>query len=147
MNTIGRTRWVILRDLVIFQIKLVLDGAKDIALAPLSIIAAALDLFFPGARPGHRFYGVMRLGERFDRWLSLFAAADKADAREDGLFGASRAGSSSLLGRLEAIALGHDEPVDATPAARATAAGGHGARNAASAAAARARHGRTASGV
>jgi hypothetical protein len=144
MNTIGRTRWVILRDLVIFQIKLVLDGAKDIALAPLSIIAAALDLFFPGARPGHRFYGVMRLGERFDRWLSLFAAADKADAREDGLFGASRAGSPSLLGRLEAIALGNDEPVDAAPVAGAAA--GHGVRNAASAAA-RARHGRTASGV
>jgi hypothetical protein len=111
MTTTGRTRWVILRDLLIFQVKLVLDGGKDIVLAPVSIVAVALDLLSPGGRPGHRFYAVMRLGERFDRWLSLFSAADKADAYQDGLFGASRAGSSSLLGRLEQIVIGHEEEV------------------------------------
>jgi hypothetical protein len=111
MTTKGRTRWVILRDLGIFQIKLVLDGAKDIFLAPLSLTAAVLDLVFPGAQPGHRFYAVMRVGERFDRWLSLFSAAHKASAHEDGLFGASRAGSRSMLGKLEEIVIGHEEPV------------------------------------
>jgi hypothetical protein len=111
MTTTGRTRWVILRDLGIFQIKLVLDGAKDIFLAPLSLTAAVLDLVFPGAQPGHRFYAVMRVGERFDRWLSLFSAADKASAHEDGLFGASRAGSRSMLGKLEEIVIGHEEPL------------------------------------
>jgi hypothetical protein len=105
-----KTRWVILRDLLIFQIKLVLDGAKDIVIAPLSIAAAAVDIVFPGQRPGRFFYAVMRLGEHFDRWLSLFAAADKADAVSDGLFGASAAGSRSMLGRLEEIVLGHGEP-------------------------------------
>jgi hypothetical protein len=74
-------------------------------------LAAALDLFFPSRRPGHRFYAVMRVGERFDRWLSLFSAADKATAYEDGLFGASRAGSASMLGKLEAVVLGREEPV------------------------------------
>lgn len=111
MTRMGRTRWVILRDLAIFQVKLMLDGAKDIVLAPLSAVAAAFDVIFPGDRPGRRFYAVMRLGERFDRWLSLFAAAHKADALEDGLFGASRAGSRSLLGRLEEIVLGREEPL------------------------------------
>lgn len=110
MTRTTRTRWVILRDLLIFQAKLVLDGAKDILLSPLSIGAAVLDLLFPGPRPGHRFYAVMRLGERYDRWLSLFAAADKANAFDDGLFGASRAGSPSMVGRLEQIILGHEEP-------------------------------------
>lgn len=116
MTTTGRTRWVILRDLCIFQAKLFLDGAKDIALAPLSIGAVALDILFPGSQPGRRFYAVMRIGERFDSWLSLFSAASKASAHDDGLFGASRAGSDSLLGRLEAIVVGHDEPVDASGA-------------------------------
>jgi len=111
MTTRGRSRWVILRDLAIFQVKLVLDGGKDLVLAPLSLAAAALDLSFPGKRPGHRFYAVMRIGERFDRWLSLFAAADKADARSDGLFGASRAGSRTLLGKLEELVIGYEEPV------------------------------------
>lgn len=110
MTTKARTRWVILRDLMIFQIKLVLDGAKDIVLSPLSLMAAALDVLFPGDQPGRRFYAVMRVGERFDRWLSLFGAADKANAYEDGLFGASRAGTPSLLGKLEEILIGHEEP-------------------------------------
>jgi len=119
MTTKGRTRWVILRDLAIFQTKLVLDGAKDVVLIPFSFAAVALDLFFPGPRPGHRFYWVMRLGERYDRWLSLFGAADKASALEDGLFGASRAGSASFLGRLEAIVVGpeDEEPQPARPSA------------------------------
>jgi hypothetical protein len=111
MTSRGRTRWVILRDLAIFQMKLVLDGAKDIVLGPVSIGAVALDLLFPGPQPGHRFYAVMRVGERFDRWLSLFSAADKASAHEDGLFGASRAGSRSLLGKLEELVIGYEEPV------------------------------------
>ncbi len=115
MTTTGRTRWVILRDLGIFQVKLFLDGAKDIVLAPLSIGAVALDLVFPGSQPGSRFYAVMRIGEQFDRWLSLFSAASKASAHDDGLFGASRAGSESLLGRLEAIVIGHEEPVMDAP--------------------------------
>lgn len=114
MTIAGKTRWVILRDLVIFQIKLVLDGAKDIILSPLAIGAAAIDLFFPGARPGRRFYAVMRMGEGYDRWLSLFAAAHKADALDDGLFGASRAGNDSLLGRLEEIVIGGEEPIAPT---------------------------------
>lgn len=109
MRPDGRTRWVILRDLVIFQMKLALDGLKDLILAPASIAAAAVDILFPGTTPGSRFYAVMRIGERFDRWLSLFSAADEADPGRDGLFGASRAGTGSLLGKLEEIVLGYEE--------------------------------------
>jgi hypothetical protein len=117
MTRTGRTRWVILRDLAIFHTKLFMDGAKDVVLIPVSLGAAALDLFFPGSRPGHRFYAVIRLGERYDRWLSLFGAAEKASALEDGLFGASRAGSPGFLGRLEAMVIGEEEDVE-PPAAR-----------------------------
>ena len=101
---------VILRDMIIFQIKLALDGAKDIVFAPLAVVAVMIDIVFPGGRPGRTFYALMRVGERFDRWLSLFAAANTADPLTDGLFGSSRAGSGSMLGRLEEIAIGHAEP-------------------------------------
>ena len=100
---------VILRDLFIFQVKLVMDGLKDIVLSPVAIAAAAADMLWPGERTGHRFYAVMMVGERFDRWLNLFGAAGHAAADRDGLFGASRAGSVSMLGRLVAIVLGHEE--------------------------------------
>lgn len=116
MSTQGRTRWVLIRDLAIFQLKLVLDGAKDLILAPLALGAAVLDILSPGEQPGHRFYGVMRLGERYDSWLSLFAAADKATAHDDGLFGASRAGTPSFLGKLEELVIGREEEPNPAPA-------------------------------
>ena len=65
--------------------------------------AALFDLLF--GRPGRPllFYSVLRLSERFDLWLNVYGAADKAEMDEDGLFGASRAGSDSMLGKLEEI--------------------------------------------
>jgi hypothetical protein len=99
----SREESVILRDLIIFQIKLVMDGLKDIVLAPVSIVAAIADLLLPGTRRGHRFYAVMRVGERFDRWLNLFAAAERAGRSDDGLLGSERADPDSMLGRIESI--------------------------------------------
>jgi hypothetical protein len=102
----SHSRIVLVRDLAIFQVKLVLDGMKDLVLMPVTIGAAAADIIFPGARPGHRFYAVMSVGERFDRWLNLFSASERADASKDGLFGmgrGGRAGRNSLLGGLEEI--------------------------------------------
>jgi len=96
-------RRVVLRDFLIYEIKLVLDGLKGVAISLLALPALLIDLLHPGSQPGHRFYGVMRLGERLDRWLSLYGAADAAEGDPEGLFGVSRAGSPTLLGRLEAM--------------------------------------------
>ncbi|MGH7446051.1 MAG: hypothetical protein ACRELT_00730, partial [Longimicrobiales bacterium] len=106
---------VLLRDLLIFQVKLLLDGMKDVVLMPVTIVAAAIDIVFPGRRPGHRFYMVMALGERFDRWLNLFSASDRADASRDGLLGKGRAGRNTMLSEIEGMLFGHrgaeSEPV------------------------------------
>lgn len=91
---------VLLRDLIIFQVKLMLDGMKDFVLMPVTIAAAAVDIVVPGRRPGHRFYAVMTLGERFDRWLNLFSASDTADASKDGLF-AKPGARHSMLAEIE----------------------------------------------
>ena len=112
-------RKVVLRDLMIFQLKLMLDSVKDLVLSPLAFIAAGVDILFPTEVAGQRFYFLMRLGERFDSWLSLFGAAENADGNRGGLFGASRAGSLTMLGKLEAMVLGHDEPEEQTPFDRA----------------------------
>ena len=100
---------VVLRDLVIFQIKLLLDGVADLILSQASFLAVIIDLLFPADRKGQRFYAVMARAERFDRWLSLYGSADAADLDEDGLFGASQAGSDTLLGRLENLVTGRWE--------------------------------------
>ena len=103
------SRKVVVRDFAIFQVKLVLDGFKDGLLMGLSIGALVLDLF-RGGRRKRLFYRVMDLGERIDLWLNLHGAAARAEETEDGLFGASKAGSPSMLGRLEQTVRGGDEP-------------------------------------
>jgi len=103
------TRPILIRDFLIFQLKLVLDGFKDVFLFQASIVALVLDLFFGGKRK-RLFYSVMQFGERIDLWLNLHGAIKKGAASGDGLFGGSKAGSDSLLGQLEQVVRGGDEP-------------------------------------
>ena len=106
----SHARRVVLRDLMIFHAKLLLDGAKGIALLWVATGAALVDVVFPGERPGRLFYLVMRIGERADAWLNLYGAAAGASATDDGLFGRSKAGSATLLGQLEQAVRGGDVP-------------------------------------
>ena len=89
---------------------LLIDGLKDGAVFTISFVALAADLVF--SRHGERryFYKVMRVSEKFDLWLNLHGAAERAESSEDGLFGVSKAGADTLLGKLEQITRGGDEP-------------------------------------
>ena len=75
----GEVSWsTVVRDLLEFQFKLVVDGLKDLTLAQVALGAALLDLIRRDGSPGRRFYGIIRLSHRFDRWLDLHAAAERA---------------------------------------------------------------------
>ena len=100
----------ILRDFLIFQLKLFLDGLKDMTLSSLSVVALVLDLLRSRGKKPRLFYKVMHLGERFDLWLNLYEASEGADEDADGLFGRSRAGSQTLVGQLEQVLRGGDVP-------------------------------------
>lgn len=104
------TAGVTIRDFLIFQLKLLLDGAKDVVLFHVSILAMLFDLVTGRGRKPRTFYAVLRLSERFDLWLNLHGPAEGAEDTGDGLFGASPAGSATLLGQLEAWVRGGDEP-------------------------------------
>ena len=121
-------RSVMIRDLIIFLVKLAIDGLKDLALMNLALGAAVLDVISGGGKRPRLFYSVLRLSERFDLWLNLNGAMEKmesGEAGDDGLFGASTAGSDNLLGKIEQLVRGGDtprgstsadaEPVDRTP--------------------------------
>lgn len=111
-------RSVMFRDLVIFLVKLAIDGMKDLALMNLAIGAAILDILAGGGTRPRLFYSVLRLSERFDLWLNLNGAMEKmeaGEAGEDGLFGASTAGSDSLLGQIEQLVRGGDSPRGSRP--------------------------------
>ena len=62
---------VTLRDFLVFQFKLILDGLKDILLLNLSFIAIVFDAVAGRIRHPRLFYGVVRLSRRFEEWLRL----------------------------------------------------------------------------
>lgn len=72
-------RFPVFRDVVVFQVKLLVDGLRDLLLSPVSILAALIDLLVPGDDGGRRFYAVVRYGRRTEKWINLFGAADRHD--------------------------------------------------------------------
>lgn len=66
------------RHLLIFQVKLWLEGFKDVVLMPLSFGAALIDLVFRGGA----MYSVMRMGARFERWVHLYGALEDVSSAE-----------------------------------------------------------------
>jgi len=72
----GIDRWTLMRDLLVFQGKLLLDGLRDLILSPVSIIAAVIALAVGGERPGRQFYDLLYMGKRSEKWINLFGATD-----------------------------------------------------------------------
>ena len=45
-------RWEFLRDVLVFQLKLLLDAVRDVVLSPVSIVAGVIDLISGDEPPG-----------------------------------------------------------------------------------------------
>jgi hypothetical protein len=99
----GPSRSVLIRDAVIFMLKLWIDGLKDIALTAAAVFALIFDLVISRGRRKYLFYSVVRAGERFDLWLNLYGGAKSGSHSEEGLFAGSRAGEDTFLGKLEEL--------------------------------------------
>jgi len=71
-------RWSLIKDVLLLQLKLLLGAARDLALTPLTLAAAALDLILAGRQTPRFFHLVLRLGERSDHWIDLWSAVRSA---------------------------------------------------------------------
>ena len=69
------SRWRLARDVVVFQTKLGMEALLDIALIPLSLGAAGLDLVLGNWRRPRWFHAVLRFGERCENWIDLWRIA------------------------------------------------------------------------
>jgi len=69
-------RWKFLRDVVVFQLKMFLDNARDLVLMPVSLGAALLDFVFRGEREGARFYKVLRWGAHSEDVIDVYSAIE-----------------------------------------------------------------------
>ena len=91
----ARSRWGLIRDLLVFQLKLGIDAFRDVVLVPISLVAAVVDLVKGGDHP-KRFYEIVRLGRRSERWIDLFGAVEPPE--EDDL-----PSLDSLVGHVERL--------------------------------------------
>ncbi|MGI8890931.1 MAG: hypothetical protein ACR2G0_09155 [Chthoniobacterales bacterium] len=71
--------WKFLRDVAVFQLKMLLDNVRDFALMPVSLIAALVDLIFKGERQGTLFYQVLRWGAHSERVIDVYSAIEGDD--------------------------------------------------------------------
>ncbi len=71
--------WQLLRDLLAFQWKLILDGLRDLFLVPISVLAALLGLITNPKEPDIYFNALMNLGHKSDRWINLFGSRSHDD--------------------------------------------------------------------
>jgi hypothetical protein len=71
-----------IRDVVVFQLKLLADGFRDLLLVPISLGAAVMGLLKPGSKPGPQFYDVLRFGRQSEHWINLFGAASNVHGPE-----------------------------------------------------------------
>ena len=74
-ETNGPDRWTLIRDVAVFQVKLVFDGLRDVLLVPISLISGIVSLVRGGGRPSSEFYDLLKVGRRSERWINLFGAA------------------------------------------------------------------------
>lgn len=83
-------RWTLIRDIAVFQVKLLVDGLRDLILLPVSLITGLVSLLTSGSTPGPEFYELLRVGRRSERWINLFGAAERIYGIEedDGYFAA-----------------------------------------------------------
>ena len=72
----SRERWRFLRDVIVFQLKLLLDNLRDFALVPISLVAALIDLVYKGEREGALFYKVLRWGAHSEEVIDVYSAIE-----------------------------------------------------------------------
>lgn len=72
-------RGALVRNSVVFQLKLMADGLRDLALVPVSLIATLVGLLRGGDKPEREFQQVIELGRASEQWINLFGSHQAAD--------------------------------------------------------------------
>ena len=71
----GAARWTMLRDLGVLQVKLIVDGLRDIILVPASLVAGIISIASAkDGKPGLQFYHLLAWGKESEAWINLFGA-------------------------------------------------------------------------
>jgi hypothetical protein len=80
-NKQKHTRTEVIRDTFVLQLKLIVDGIRDLLLMPLVVAATIFGLIKHKKEPGRYLYRLLSYGKASERWIGLFdeAAKDKKE--------------------------------------------------------------------
>lgn len=94
--------WTMLRDLGVLQVKLLVDGLRDLVLVPASLVAGVISLLSGGdGKPGPQFYQLLGVGKQSERWINLFGALNNAPDEMQQSQRANIRDIDSLVGQVE----------------------------------------------
>ena len=65
-------RGTLVRNTVVFQLKLMADGFRDLVLLPVSLVATLIGLLRGGDEPEREFHQVIEIGRDSEKWINLF---------------------------------------------------------------------------
>lgn len=65
-------RATLVRNTIVFQLKLMADGFRDLVLLPVSLIATLIGLLRGGDEPEREFNQVLQIGRETEEWINLF---------------------------------------------------------------------------
>jgi len=69
----------LVRNTVVFQLKLMADGFRDLVLLPVSLVATLIGLLRGGDEPEREFHQVIQIGRQSEQWINLFGNHDVPD--------------------------------------------------------------------
>ena len=97
-------RWTLIRDVAVLQVKLIVDGFRDLLLVPASLVAGIASIVTGTKdRPGPQFYQLVGLGKQSELWINLFKSYEHApdEVKEEYSLGA--ADMDELVDRFESF--------------------------------------------
>jgi len=95
-------RWQLLRDLGVLQVKLLVDGLRDLILVPASLVAGIISIVQSvDGKPGPQFYHLLAWGKESEIWINLFGAVRNSpeEIEQPSAFGGQDI--DDIVGRLE----------------------------------------------
>jgi hypothetical protein len=67
----------VVHDTVVLQLKLIVDGFRDLLLLPVCLVAGISGLVLHQKNPGRYLYRVLSYGRLSEKWIGLFDEAEK----------------------------------------------------------------------
>jgi hypothetical protein len=97
-QTAGEKRWQFLRDVAVFELKLMLNNFHNFFQVPLTLGVALFDLVFKHGEEGSRFYWLVEQGRLIDDHIDIYSIVEH---RERGLNKDFTV--DAVLGKLEGV--------------------------------------------